>query len=90
MNPIKLLLRRANPNKVTPEKIKRIMRRVFLSADGQEVLRKLLTDWSYFDICTTKKQRVLNDYAKLFLHDLFGEAQINVIAEIDESAIEEH
>jgi hypothetical protein len=60
-----------------------IMRRVFLSPEGVEVLRILLTDWGYFDPCDTEQKRVLNEYAKVFLHDHLGMNRITVYTEFD-------
>jgi hypothetical protein len=75
--------KRGNVNGKTAEEMRRLFRRVFLSADGQEVLRALLNDWSYFDVCKTEQQRALNDYAKVFLHDHLGLNQIIVYTEFD-------
>jgi hypothetical protein len=71
-------------NKKTPEQLQRIFRRVFLSPDGQEVLRVLLNDWCFFDICKTDSHRALNEYAKIFIHDRLGIAGINIYADLDE------
>ncbi|MDR1306024.1 MAG: hypothetical protein LBK74_00430 [Treponema sp.] len=71
-------------NKKTPQQIRRLFRRVFLSADGQEVLRVLLNDWCFFDICKTDSHRALNEYAKIFIHDRLGIAGINIYGELDE------
>jgi hypothetical protein len=76
-------------NKKTPEKLQRIFRRVFLSPDGQEVLRVLLNDWCFFDICKTPEQRALNEYAKVFIHDRLGIAHINIHADLDEQFLAE-
>jgi hypothetical protein len=73
-----------NVNKKAPEALQRVFRRVFLSPDGQIVLRELLNDWSFFDVCKTDQQRVLNDYAKVFIHDRLGVAHINISADLDE------
>jgi len=68
---------------------RRIFRKVFLSPDGQTVLRILLEDWSFFNICKTDQQRVLNDYAKIFLHDYLGLNGITVYTEFDAEKINE-
>jgi hypothetical protein len=73
-----------NVNKRTPKQLQRLFRNVFLSPDGQEVLRELLNDWCFFDICKTEQQRALNEYAKVFIHDRLGIAHINIHAELDE------
>ncbi|MDR2020668.1 MAG: hypothetical protein LBQ14_07900 [Treponema sp.] len=75
--------KRGNAKGKTEEEIRRIFQRVFLSADGQEVLRILLNDWSYFDICDTEQKRVLNDYAKIFLHEKLGLHRIVLYTELD-------
>jgi hypothetical protein len=75
--------KRGNANNKTREETRRIFQRVFLSPDGQEVLRILLNDWSYFDICDTEQKRVLNDYAKIFLHEKLGVNRITVYTELD-------
>jgi hypothetical protein len=80
---------RGNVNKKKPEEIQRIFRRVFLSPDGQEVLRILLNDWSFFDIADTEQKRTLNDYAKIFLHDHLGLSRISIYAELDKNETEE-
>jgi hypothetical protein len=77
--------KRGNINKKSREEHQRIFRRVFLSPDGQEVLRILLNEWSFFDIADTEQKRVLNDYAKLFLHDHLGMSKITVYTEFDTS-----
>jgi hypothetical protein len=73
-----------NVNGTKKEEMQRVFRRVFLSPDGQEVLRLLLNEWSFFDICDTEQKRVLNDYAKVFLHDHLGLANIQVYSEFFE------
>lgn len=80
---MKFALKRGNVNKKTEEEHQRMFRRVFLSPDGQEILRLLLNEWSFFDICDTEEKRVLNDYAKIFLHDHLGMSRITVYAEFD-------
>ena len=86
---MKFPLKRGNVNNKRPEELRRIFRRVFLSADGQEVLRILLNDWSFFDICDTEQKRVLNEYAKVFLHDHLGLARVQVYTELDTDFTEE-
>lgn len=81
--------KRGNANKKTPEENQRLFQRVFLSPDGQEVLRILLNDWSYFDICDTEQKRVLNDYAKIFLHEKLGMNRITVYTELDKDLTKE-
>jgi ATP-dependent RNA circularization protein (DNA/RNA ligase family) len=54
-----------------------------MSSEGQEVLRELLNDWCFFDICKTDQQRTLNEYAKVFLHERLGLARVHVYAELD-------
>ena len=75
--------KRGNAGKKTLEEHRRIFRRVFLSPDGQEILRILLNEWSFFDICDTEQKRVLNDYAKIFLHDHLGMSRITVYTDFD-------
>jgi hypothetical protein len=79
---------RGNVNKKTPEEIRRLFRRVFLSPDGQEVLRLLLNEWSFFDMADTEQKRILNDYAKIFLHDHLGLSRITIYAELDKDLTE--
>jgi hypothetical protein len=74
---------RGNVNKKTPPQLQQLFRRVFLSPDGQQVLRELLNDWCFFDICKTDSQRALNEYAKVFIHDRLGIAHINIYADLD-------
>jgi hypothetical protein len=62
---------------------------VFLSPDGQEVLRILLNDWSFFDLCDTEQKRVLNDYAKIFIHEKLGISRITVYTDLDKDQNEE-
>jgi hypothetical protein len=81
--------KRGNANNKTPEEVRRIFQRVFLSPDGQEVLRILLNDWSYFDLCDTEEKRVLNDYAKIFLHEKLGLNRITVYTELDKDRTKE-
>ena len=81
--------KRGNANAKTQEEMGRLFRRVFLSPEGQEVLRILLNDWSYFDICDTEQKRVLNDYAKLFLHERLGLHRITIYTELDKDLKEE-
>jgi hypothetical protein len=81
--------RRGNVNGKSKEDIRRIFRRVFLSPDGQEILRILLNDWSFFDVCDTEQKRVLNDYAKIFLHDHLGLNGVTVYTEPDAAKINE-
>ncbi|MDR1507821.1 MAG: hypothetical protein LBI67_12035 [Treponema sp.] len=71
-------------NKKTPKDLQRLFRRIFLTAEGQEVLRVLLNDWCFFDICKTDSQRTLNEYAKVFIQDRLGIAHINIYADLDE------
>jgi hypothetical protein len=85
---MKFFWKRGNVNKKTMEEHQRMFRRVFLSPDGQEILRILLNDWSFFDICDTEQKRVLNDYAKLFLHDHLGMSRVRVYTELDTENIE--
>jgi hypothetical protein len=73
-----------NVNRKTPEQLQRMFRHVFLSPEGQTVLRELLNDWCFFDICKTDQQRALNEYAKVFIHDRLGIAHINIYADLDE------
>jgi hypothetical protein len=80
---VRFAWKRGNANNKTQEEVQRIFRRVFLSPDGQEVLRMLLNDWSCFDLCDTEQKRVLNDYAKIFLHERLGLARVTVYAELD-------
>jgi hypothetical protein len=80
---MKFFWKRGNVNARKPEEIQRIFRRVFLSPDGLEVLRVLLNDWSFFDVCTTEQKRVLNDYAKIFLHEHLGLSRVNIYSELD-------
>jgi hypothetical protein len=75
--------KRGNVNRKSEKEMQRLFRRVFLSPDGQEVLRILLNEWSFFDICDTEQKRVLNDYAKIFLQEHLGLSQITVYTEFD-------
>jgi hypothetical protein len=86
---MKFLWKRGNANNKSAEEIQRLFRRVFLSPDGQEVLRLLLNDWSFFDIADTEQKRVLNDYAKIFLHEKLGLSRITVYTELDTDQQEE-
>jgi hypothetical protein len=85
---IKFPFKKGNVNKVKEKELRNIFRRVFLSPDGQEILRVLLNDWCFFDICKTDQQRALNDYAKVFLHDYLGLNAVTVYAELDGEKIE--
>jgi hypothetical protein len=76
---------RGNINNKSREEHQRIFRRVFLSPDGQEVLRILLNEWNFFDIADTEQKRILNDYAKIFLHDHLGISNITVYTEFNTS-----
>jgi hypothetical protein len=80
---MKFLFKKGNVNGVKQEEMRRLFRRVFLSPDGQEVLRLLLNDWSFFDICDTEQKRVLNDYAKVFLQEHLGLSRVHIYAELD-------
>ena len=80
--------KKGNANRIKEKEARNIFRRVFLSKDGQEVLRILLNDWCFFDVCKTEQQRVLNDYAKVFLHDYLGLNGITVYTEPDDEKIE--
>jgi hypothetical protein len=75
--------KKGNVNQKTAEEHRRLFRRVFLSPDGQEVLRVLLNDWSFFDLCDTEQKRALNDYAKYFLQVHLGESRITVYTDFD-------
>jgi hypothetical protein len=75
--------KRGNAGKKTAEEHQRIFRRVFLSPDGLEVLRILLNEWSFFDLCDTEQKRVLNEYAKVFLHEHLGLSRITVYTELN-------
>jgi hypothetical protein len=86
---MKFFWRRGNVNEKTREEMRRLFRRVFLSPDGQEVLRILLNDWNFFDVCDTEQKRVLNEYAKVFLHDHLGLNGIRVYTELDAAKINE-
>ena len=86
---MKFLWKRGNVNKKTQDEHRRMFRRVFLSQDGQEILRILLNDWSFFDICDTEQKRVLNDYAKIFLHDRLGMSRVTVYTEFDMEEMKE-
>ena len=81
--------KRGNVHKKTAEEMQRLFRRVFLSPDGQEVLRILLNDWSFFDVCDTDQKRVLNDYAKIFLHEKLGLSRIVIYTDLDKDLNEE-
>jgi hypothetical protein len=75
--------KKGNVGQKTKEEHQRLFRRVFLSQDGQEVLRVLLNDWSFFDLCDTDQKRALNDYAKYFLHAHLGESRVTVYTDFD-------
>jgi hypothetical protein len=53
-----------------------LFRRVFLSEDGLRVLRILLKDWCFFDACTTRADRAMNEYAKRFIEKRLGLADL--------------
>jgi hypothetical protein len=80
---VKFAWKRGNVSRKTQEEHQRMFRRVFLSPDGQEILRILLNEWSFFDVCDTEAKRVLNDYAKIFLHTHLGMSRITVYADFD-------
>jgi hypothetical protein len=88
-NTIKFTFRKGNLNKIDAKRMKYILRNIFRTSDGQELLRYLLHSWSYFEPCVTEQQRVLNDYAKIFLNDLYSIAKVNVVAELAENDTEE-
>jgi hypothetical protein len=81
--------KRGDANRKGAEEIQRLFRRVFLSPDGQEVLRILLNDWSFFDVCDTEQKRVLNDYAKIFIHEKLGISRITIYTDLDKDQSEE-
>jgi hypothetical protein len=80
---VKFLWRKGNVHNLSRKRLRSLFRKVFLSRDGLEVLRALLNDWSFFDVCKTEQQRALNDYAKVFLNDYLGLNNISVFTEID-------
>jgi hypothetical protein len=82
---MRFLWRKGNVAGKKPKELRNIFRRVFGSADGQEVLRALLNDWSAFDVCQTEQQRVLSEYAKVFLHEYLGCSGIDFYVELNTS-----
>jgi hypothetical protein len=82
---LKFPWKKGNTSGITAAEGRALFRRVFLSPDGIEVLRRLLNDWSFFDVCKTEQQRALNDYAKVFLHDYLGLNGVTVFTELDVS-----
>ena len=80
---MKFFWKKGNVHNHSKKRLCSLFRKVFLSRDGLEVLRVLLNDWSFFDICKTEQQRALNEYAKVFLHDYLGLHNISVFTEIN-------
>jgi hypothetical protein len=80
--------KKGNVSGLKKKDLRDIFRRLFLSKDGQEILRILLADWSFFDVCKTDRQRALNDYAKVFLHDYLGLNGVTVYTELTPQKIE--
>jgi hypothetical protein len=78
----KFIWRRGNLEKDTEAEARQAFRRVFLSEDGRKVLRLLLNDWHFFDICETERHRVMNDYAKYFLHHHLGLADLYLASDL--------
>lgn len=54
------------------ELLKETFRRVFNTDDGKIVLNALLADLHLFDICHTKREHTLNEYAKFFIRERLG------------------
>jgi len=79
----KFVLRAGNVTGKKPKELQKIFRRLFLTPDGQEVVRVLLSDWSFFDVCKTDAQRAMNEYAKYFLSERLALAGISVYTELD-------
>jgi hypothetical protein len=40
-------------------------------------------------VCTTEQKRILNDYAKIFLHEHLGIGRVNVYSELDTEGTED-
>jgi hypothetical protein len=78
----KFIWRRGNHEKLTEAQARQLFRRLFLSGDGLKVLRLLLNDWHFFDICETEEHRVLNEYAKFFLHRHLGLADLYLASDL--------
>jgi hypothetical protein len=75
--------------KLTPEEQIKILQktciRVFNTKDGKVVFNMFLTDWHFFDVCTTENEKALNEYAKFFIRHRLGVSNTldlsNLIAE---------
>jgi len=79
---------RTNNAKLDEKGKHRLLRRVFLSADGRELLKILLYDWHFFDVCENGTQRAMNEYAKIFIDDL-RIAGVDVTSTLDTTTIQE-
>ena len=84
----KFLFCSGNVNEKKQEEFKRIFRNLFLTREGVEVLRILLNDWCFFGFCRNKRDRIMNEYAKFFLNERLGLADINVYTELDIDRLE--
>jgi hypothetical protein len=78
----KFIWRRGNLEKLTEDRARLLFRRVFMNGDGLEVLRILLNDWHFFDVCETERHRAMNDYAKYFLHEHLGLADLYLASDL--------
>jgi hypothetical protein len=78
----KFIWRRGNPEKLTEAQARLVFRRVFLNEDGLKILRILLNDWYFFDVCETERHRAMNDYAKYFLHQHLGLADLYLASDL--------
>jgi len=79
----KFVLRAGNINGKKPKEHQKIFRKLFLTAEGLEVIRVLLGDWCFFDACRNERDRAMNEYAKYFLSERLGLAGVNVYTELD-------
>ena len=65
-----------NNRKLTEEEKEKMLvetcQRVFGTDDGKIVLNMLLTDLRLFKYSNTKRERILNDYAKFFIRERLG------------------
>jgi hypothetical protein len=85
---MKLFWNKTNEHKIDAKKKLLVLRKVFSSPEGAVLLKMLLVDWNFFDLCETEQQKALNEYAKIFIEDLRA-AGIDLTANIDITIIEE-
>ena len=83
----KFFFRAGNVSGRKPKELQRMFRNLFLTSEGLEVLRILLSDWCFFDACRTDQDhaiqdRAMNEYAKYFLSERLGLVGISVYTEL--------